>query len=426
MRFTVRRPPSGEVSPCCHRPSGGDVACSIDVGVALSSVAGLALEDRLALAVLGCDVPAFGTALRRVCGQDLLDPAKSLVLQTCGEEPPTVLADRAVKSTLLGDSRARLFDGAARGARHRPHVKGFDSDHVEAPREVSRRFLDPVLTSVPLTGSQLGDRPFRLSATVGAWLGPGEPPLQYLQPLRFARRQIRGTQQFAGGQGGRHSNAAVNSDHTPVARPGDRVWNVCERDMPAAGPISRYPVGLDTDWHRARQPKPHPPHLGNPDPTETTVQLLDVMRSQADLSKPLVHTGFTPCRATMRAVKEVLHRLCEISQRLLLRRLTPSTKPRILGPCLGQLRSLFQIAGSLAPRLPMPLLLHRQIPDVPRIPAMSQQLLLLLRSRHQSEPRHSRTITTDTDSPRRCTPAHLVTGSLTAPKSGAFSARRLR
>ncbi len=38
MRFTVRRPPNGEVSPCCHRPSGGDVACSVDVGVAPPAV----------------------------------------------------------------------------------------------------------------------------------------------------------------------------------------------------------------------------------------------------------------------------------------------------------------------------------------------------------------------------------------------------
>ena len=29
MRFTVRRPTNAEVSPCCHRPSGGDVAVGL-------------------------------------------------------------------------------------------------------------------------------------------------------------------------------------------------------------------------------------------------------------------------------------------------------------------------------------------------------------------------------------------------------------
>ena len=51
LRFTVRRPAGAEVSPCCHRPSAGDVACSVHVGVARPCVADFALENRLALAV---------------------------------------------------------------------------------------------------------------------------------------------------------------------------------------------------------------------------------------------------------------------------------------------------------------------------------------------------------------------------------------
>ena len=167
MRFTVRRPPTGEVSPCCHRPSGGDVACSVDVGVAPSGSAGFALEDRLALAVSGSDVPARGASLRRVRGRDLLDPAESLVLQTCDELAPATSADRAVEPTLLGDSRTRLLDGAARGAGHRPHIEGLDPDHVEPPREVGGGLLDPVLAPIPLAGFQLRDRPFRLAR--GGW-----------------------------------------------------------------------------------------------------------------------------------------------------------------------------------------------------------------------------------------------------------------
>jgi hypothetical protein len=86
LRFTLRRPASAEVSPCCHRPSGGDIACGVHVGVAWSRGAGFALEDRLALAVSGRDVPARRASLRRIRGRDLLDPTASLVLQTRGQQ----------------------------------------------------------------------------------------------------------------------------------------------------------------------------------------------------------------------------------------------------------------------------------------------------------------------------------------------------
>ena len=161
MRFTVRRPPTGEVSPCGHRPSGGDVACGVDVGVAPSSSAGFALENRLALAVPGCDVPARGASLRRIRGRDLLDPTVSLVLQTRGEQPPTAAADRPVQPALLSNAHTGLLHSSPRSAGHRPHVKGFDPDRVEAARNVSGGFLDPVLAPVDLTRLQFRDRPFR-------------------------------------------------------------------------------------------------------------------------------------------------------------------------------------------------------------------------------------------------------------------------
>ena len=294
MRFTVRRPPAGEVSPCGHRPSGGDVACSVDVGVAPTGSAGFALEDRLALAVSGCDVPARGATLRRVRGRDLLDPAQSLVLQTCDQLAPATSADRAVEPTFLSDSHARLLDGAARRAGHRPHIKSLDPDHVEPPRQVGGGLLHPVLTPIPLAGFQLRDRAFRLLAAMGTALGAGEPLLQHLQPLRLTRGSDRVH------AAARRWTARPTRQHRGRCRPhcvawtGDRVGDVGERDMPAASPITGDPVGLDTLWHRPRQAKPHPPDLGHPDPTEAAVQPLDVTRFHSDLPKPFVHTGFTP------------------------------------------------------------------------------------------------------------------------------------
>jgi hypothetical protein len=426
LRFTVRRPPSGEVSPCGHRPSGGDVACSVHVGVAPPSSAGLALENRLALTVPGSDVPARGASLRRIRGRNLLDPTVSLVLQTRGEKPPTAAADSPVEPTLLSNAHTGLFDRSPRGAGHRSHVKDFDPDRVEAARNVSGGLLDPVLAPIGLTRLQFRDRQFRSRAPVGATLGPGQPLLQHLQPRGLPPTQARGVQQFTGRQCRRHDNATVNTDHAAVTRTGDGVGDVGERDMPAASPIPGDPIGFDTLWHRPRQAESHPPNLGHPHPTETAVQPLHVTWSHRDLPKPLVHTSFTPRRATVRAGEEVAHGLCEIPQRLLLHRLTPSTKPPVFGAGLRQLRSLLDIARSLAARPPMLLLLHCQIPHIPRVPAVRQQCLLLLRRRQQSKPRHTRNVTTDTDNRCRSTSAPFEIDYLPGPTSRVSSRRRLR
>jgi hypothetical protein len=137
----------------------------------------------------------------------------------------------------------------------------------------------------------------------------------------------------------------------------------CSMDVGVAIPGD--PVGRDPRGHRARQPEPHPAHLGHPHPTELAVQPLDVMRFDRDLPEPLVHTGFAPRRATVRAGEEVLHRLPEIPQRLLLHRLTRRTKPPVLGAGLGQLRTLLVVAGRVASRPPILLLLDGQVPHIP-------------------------------------------------------------
>ena len=208
--------------------------------------------------------------------------------------------------------------------------------------------------------------------------------------------------------------------------PGDRSGDVGERNMPAAGPITGHPVGLHAVGHRPRQPKPQPAHLGHPHPTEAAVEPHDVGRFDRDLPKPFMHTSLAPRRATVRAGKEVLHGLREIPQRLLLHGLTAGTKPRVLGAGLGQLRGLLDVAGSLAARLPMLLLLHRQIPHKTRIAAVRQQCLLLRRSRQQPEPRHICTLTLTTDIPDVAGQPH--TGDRLPPRTEArgFQPKELR
>jgi hypothetical protein len=141
-----------------------------------------------------------------------------------------------------------------------------------------------------------------------------------------------------------------------------------------------------------------------------SVQSLDMSRFHGDLAKPLVHTGFAPGRAPVSAVEEIAHRLGKISQRLLLDRLTSGAKPGVLGAGLCQLCALLPVGGSFAARLPVPLLLHRQIPHVSCVAAVRQQLLLLLWGGQQAKPRHSGNLTALTDINGRSTPASLWIG----------------
>lgn len=172
LRFTVRRPPAGEVSPCSHRPSGGDVACCVHVGVARPGGAGLALENRLALTVLGCAVPARGASLRRVRGRDLLDPAKSLVLQPGGQQAPAVEADRPVQAPFLRDVHPGLLHGAASAAGHRFDIQGLDADGLEPSRDIRGGLFDPVFAPIGLAGIEFGDRCLGTGSTVRAPLRP--------------------------------------------------------------------------------------------------------------------------------------------------------------------------------------------------------------------------------------------------------------
>src|SRR4029077_6966248 len=107
-----------------------------------------ALENRLALAVPGSDMPARRASLRRVRGRDLLDPTESLMPQTRGQQAPSASADTTVQTALLRDTHARLLHSSARAAGHRPHIKLFDADRVEAPRDVRAGLFHPVLTPV--------------------------------------------------------------------------------------------------------------------------------------------------------------------------------------------------------------------------------------------------------------------------------------
>jgi hypothetical protein len=405
LRFTVRRPASAQVSPCCRRPSGGDVACSVHVGVAWTSGAGLALENRLALTVPERDMPARRASLRRVRGRDLFDPTQSLVLQPRSEQSPAAASDGAVKAALRGDPPAGLLHSSARAAGHRSHIKGFYADRVEAPGNVRADLLDPVLATVRLTPFELRDRQPRASTPVRTALGAGKALLQHLDPSGLSVAQARGVQQLTGRQCRRHHNTTVDTHNALVTRTHDRIRDVAERDMPAASPITRDPIRLHPRGGRSRQPKAHPPDLRHTHPSEPAIQSLNVMRFHPDLPEPFMDTGLAPPRAAVRSREEVVHRLGEVPQRLLLNRLRPSRQPVVLGAGSRQLSTLLPIVRRMPPGLPMLVLLDGQVPHVPGMATVLRQHHCLLSSREQPVSHHACNLTFTTDKSPKGEPA---------------------
>ena len=397
MRFTVRRLASAEVSPCCHRPSGGDVACSVHVGVARTRGASFAFEDRLALAVLGRDVPARAASLRRVRSRDLLDPSEGLVLQPCGEQPPSAVADPAVEGALSSDVLSGLLKRSSRAAGHSAHVECFDANGIEASRDICGGLFDPVLAAVGLTRSQPRYRKLRVGSPVGPGRSATKPLLQHLYSRRLTVCQPGDVKHFAGRQCRRNDNTPVNTHNAAVTWTDNRVRYVGERDVPASGAIAGDTVGLHANGNWSRDTEADPADLGYPHPAEAAVHTADVLRLNGDLPEPFVDAGFAPCRAAVRPGEKVTHRLGEVTQRLLLHRLGSSSQPPVLGAGSSQLSALLVVSGRAPSWLPVLLLLDGQIPHKPGIAAVRCQGRRLLSGRKKPVTRHAMKLATTTD-----------------------------
>ena len=393
MRFTVHRPASAEVSPCCHRPPGGDVACRVHISVPRARIAGDTPKNRLALAIFRCDVPARRASLRRVRGGDEFNPPQSFVFQPANQAAPALATDRVVKAALRGDSGSGVFDGAARRAAHRPHIQIFHADGIEASSQVSGGFLHPISAPVGVAGFQFGNGQFGPRPPIGAALRPAETLLQSTQALSFATAREWGAQQFPGGQRRRHHHSAIHPDHAAVGRSRDRFWNGSEPHVPPPRPIQRHPEGLNAVGHGASPPEPHPSDFRHPDLAITTAHVFDMARIDTDLPESFVHAGFSPAGAAMGAIEEVTHGLREVPQGLLLHGLRPCGQPRIFRAGLSQLGTLLVVAGGPPPRLPVLLLFNSQVPHKPGVATMFSQHGRLLRGGKQSEPGHPSKLT---------------------------------
>jgi len=388
LRFTVHRPASAEVFPCWHRPSGGDVACGVHVSIARPRAAGDALENRLTLTAFRRDVPTGRASLRRIRCWDQFEPPQGLVLQPGNQQPPALAVNLTVEAPFLRDVGARALTSTARRAGHGPYIQILDADGVEAARHIGGGLFHPVTPAICFTGTQPGDGQLRSCSPVRSASRSGQALLQSAQPLRFTSTKARNAQQLAGGQRNRYRHAAINTDDAPISRSRDGFRDGGKSDVPTPRPIPSDAVGLHRLGYSAGPAEPHPTNLGHPNPPVAAAQSLEVAQFESDLPKPFMLAGLTPPRATVGAAEEAAHRLREVPQRLLLHGLRPGRQPLVLGAGHSQLGTLLVVAGRLAARLPVLLLLHGQIPHKPGVATVFGQCCRLLRAGKQPKPAH--------------------------------------
>jgi hypothetical protein len=389
LRFAVRRLWQSGASPRSNRPPGGrvrDVACRVDVGVVLVP-AGNAPEESLALATLPGGVAAGVAGLRRVTRIDLDHASRCFVLQPGHQPPPPVGENPPVQPSLLRDVTARFSDGALRRASHRLDLQVLDTDHIEPARQIGAGLLPPVPTPVTLTGLQASDRNRELSPPVGPVSRFGASAGQPHQSHGFRLTQAGRGQQFPGAQRRTHPHSPVHTHDLTIPWAGDRFGDRGERDMPTASPIMGGPERLNSHGYRTGPTEPHPPHLRDLHLTDMTGQTPHVTEFDRDDPEPAAPP--TPPRPPVGPSEKVRPRLGEVLERLLPHHNRPGGRPPELRARLGQLTALLSEPWrGPEPGSPVGVLLDRQVPHEPGMPAMLGQHGLLGRRGLKTEAGH--------------------------------------
>src|SRR5581483_4435634 len=127
------------------------------VGVARARVAGDALENRLALAVFRCDMPAGRASLRCVRSWNKFESLSSFVHQPGDQHSPALPPNLAVEAPFLRDVGAGVCTRAARRACHGTHIQILDADGVEAARHIGGGLFYPVTATIRFTSTQPGN-----------------------------------------------------------------------------------------------------------------------------------------------------------------------------------------------------------------------------------------------------------------------------
>ena len=399
MRFAVHRPGIPEASPRSHGVPRRDIPGRVYVSIA-GKPAGRACESRLALARLRIHMPAQRALLASESRFYLLYPAGRLLDQSADQKAPTGPQDLAVQPSLGVNAPARIPSRTLCRSRHVPDLEIFDTDHVEAARNVSAGLLGPVPASVCLSRTQLSDGPPHPRSAVRAAPSPGEPMLQPLQARLLPYAQARDAQQIARRQSCGYNDASVNAHDLAIARRRNRLGDYSEGDMPSSCGVHFHSVRLGARRYRAGPAEPHPPGLRHPHLSGLTAESAYMPRLHGNDPESLVPPSLAPRWTSDRIlrIEECSLRLGEVPQRLLLHHLGACGQPFVLGADSSKLPTLFQITWSAcAAQVPVRVLLDGQVPHVPGIGTVILQDNLLGGCWKQPVPGHANTLATSTD-----------------------------
>ena len=335
-----------------------------------------------------CDVYAAGTNSSR---------PRALCFNRATSSPHPWRLNLTVEAPFLRDVGAWAFPSTARRAGHGPHIQVLDADGVEAARQIGGGLFHPVTAAIGFAGAQPRNGQLRSCPPVRSASRPGQTLLQSAQPLGFTSTKARNAQQLPARQRNRYRHAAINTNDAAIIGSRDRFRDGGKSDVPPPRPIQRDSVRLHRGGDVAGPAEPHPTDLGYPYLPVAAAEPLDVARFESDLPESFMLAGLTPRRATVGAVEKVAHRLGEVPQRLLLDGLRPGRQPVVFGAGRSQLGTLLVVAGRLAARLPVLLLLHGKIPHKPGMATVFGQCCRLLRAGKQPKPAHINNLGRTTD-----------------------------
>ncbi len=380
MRFAVHRPGSPRPFPRSNRPPGGrvpDVARCVHVGV-VAVPANLTQEERLALAILPCDVLAGIAGLRGVSRGNPDHSPGRLRIESRHERPPTGGGDAPVQPGLLPDIPAGGLRGALDRASHGSDIEILHNDQIESAGEICAGLLHPVLTAVGSTRHQPGTGLSDIGPAPGSLLGATESTLQSSTSFDLPWTRPGCGQQLSRGQRRTHHDPPVESDDFSSIRSPNRLRNGSKAHVPATRPIECDPEGLDSLGHRARPTEAHPAHLGDPQLAHSPGHPAHVCRTHRDDPEPLVTSYFPPRRAALGSDEEASEGLREIPQCLLLDDNRAGSQPGRLLPRVAELSTLLsKTRRARPPGSPVPMLLDCEVPDISRMCTVLQQLTLL-------------------------------------------------
>jgi hypothetical protein len=137
---------------------------------------------------------------------------------------------------------------------------------------------------------------------------------------------------------------------------------------------------------------------------------------------PRAAVGATPRRPRGRVVRveEGGYRLNEVPQCLLLHHLRARAQPRVLGPGLGELSALLQVARrTRSAGAPVRVLFDREVPHIPSAGAVVLQHRLLTRRREQPVPCYTNKLANTTDISRggEAVPVSGLKAGVSTPRS---------